>query len=153
MNAESVGFTGTSQIGAVTAKQLKDGERLLYSLYSEGYKEFHHGDCIGADEQFHAVAKRIGFKIIIHPPENNSKRAFCFGADTVLEEKAYLIRNHAIVDETNVLIAVPKSAAEELRSGTWATVRYARKAKHRIYILMPEGYGTSRMADTFALIP
>jgi outer membrane protein insertion porin family len=49
-----------------------------------------------------------------------------------------LDRNRAIVDSCDVLIACPKGP-EEQRSGTWATVRYARKQKKRIVIIWPDG--------------
>jgi hypothetical protein len=35
------------------------------------------------------------------------------------------------------LIATPSTDDEQLRSGTWATVRYARKAKKRIKLIFP----------------
>jgi len=53
--------------------------------------------------------------------------------------KPYLERNHNIVDESELLIACPKSKEEELRSGTWATVRYARKKGVRIILIYPDG--------------
>ena len=38
-----------------------------------------------------------------------------------------------------MLIACPASADEELRSGTWATIRYARRKLKRIYLILPDG--------------
>jgi hypothetical protein len=58
---------------------------------------------------------------------DDSKRAFCQG-DVVLTPRPYLVRNRHIVDASSVLIATPKGD-EELRSGTWSTVRYARKIR------------------------
>lgn len=44
---------------------------------------------------------------------------------------AYLVRDHAMVDmvaEDGVLLAFPRTPVEQRRgSGTWATIRYARK--------------------------
>lgn len=47
--------------------------------------------------------------------------------DYLFPEEAFLKRDHRIVDVTDKLIAAPGQAAEVLRSGTWATVRYAVK--------------------------
>lgn len=96
--------------------------------------QFHHGDCLGADSEAHdiAIELRIGI-IIIHPPANPYKRAFCFNrhhnrsAVIQVPEKDYITRNHDIVNETEVLIVAPRTMVEELRSGTWATFRFAKK--------------------------
>ena len=39
-----------------------------------------------------------------------------------------MLRNDLTVSYTDVLLAVPATSVEERRSGTWATVRRARKA-------------------------
>jgi predicted Rossmann fold nucleotide-binding protein DprA/Smf involved in DNA uptake len=54
------------------------------------------------------------------------------------EPLPYLERNHAIVNESDFLIAAP-DGPETLRSGTWATVRYARKVGKRVLVIMPNG--------------
>jgi hypothetical protein len=53
--------------------------------------------------------------------------------------KPYLVRNHEIVDDSQVLIAAPKEFTEQLRSGTWATIRYARKIGRTVRIVFPDG--------------
>jgi hypothetical protein len=42
------------------------------------------------------------------------------------------------VDQTEVLIATPRGFKEELRSGTWACVRYPRKAGRPMHIVRPD---------------
>jgi hypothetical protein len=128
-----LGFTG-SQLGG-TADQLRDLAGLLLVMRTDETDYFHHGDCIGADAQAHDLAKAAGWKVIIHPPEDPSKRAFCNG-DLVHEPRPYLERNRDIVNATEALIAVPKDP-ETLRSGTWSTVRYARKHGRHIIIIEP----------------
>jgi hypothetical protein len=98
-------------------------------------RAFRHGDCVGADAQAHAMAKADGFRVVIHPPSDDSKRAFCQG-DAVLAPPPYLVRNRRIVDASGVLVATPQGD-EELRSGTWSTVRYARKIRRAIKIIAP----------------
>lgn len=69
-----VGFTGT-QLG-MTGFQIEELTKLLMATT---ITQFHHGDCIGADEQAHEIAKALGIPVAIHPPINPSKRAFCKG--------------------------------------------------------------------------
>lgn len=135
-----IGFTGTQN--GMTEKQKMKFARLILDLYPS---EFHHGDCVGADAEAHRIVRFFDFhhqkppcqlRIIIHPPINDSKRAFCGGE--ALLPKDYLSRNHDIVDSTDLLIACPKGSKEETRSGTWATVRYARKKMKKIWIIYPD---------------
>src|SRR5262245_6074849 len=89
--------------------------------------ELHHGCCIGVDERMDIQANEIVNTIIGHPPIDNaltSDRAMGL-CDVTLPKKPYLERNHDIVDSCNLLIAVPFTKVEILRSGTWATIRYA----------------------------
>lgn len=127
-----IGFTGTQ---AGMTQQQTDGVHDLIRRFRTA--EFHHGDCIGADQQAHHEAMTLGCRLVVHPPTNESKRAFCPGEIRVA--KPYLDRNHDIVDETDILIAAPKEKTEQLRSGTWATIRYARKLGHSVYIVYPDG--------------
>ena len=123
-----VGFTGT-QTGMTPGQINALGEELKKHTISE----FHHGDCIGADAQAHEIASSLGVTVVIHPPENPAKRAFKNG--TLRNPKPYLDRNHDIVDEADILIVAPSSNQEKLRSGTWATCRYARKTGTKFIVL------------------
>jgi hypothetical protein len=76
-------------------------------------------------------------KIVGHPPNNPAKRAFV-PCDESRTPKDYLTRNHEIVRETELLLAFPKGK-EQLRSGTWATVRLARKQKRTVVVFGPDG--------------
>lgn len=135
-----IGFTGT-QVG-MRVRQLRSvGQAILCHCLIEYLPvEFHHGDCIGADEQAHMLARALWFKVFVHPPEDRSKRAYCTVSqpDRIAIPKPYLLRNKDIVDQTEVLIAAPKGE-EEQRSGTWATIRYARKLNRPTYICYPDG--------------
>jgi hypothetical protein len=92
---------------------------------TDGVHTFHHGDCVGADAEAHVIATVLGFETVVHPPKNEKLRAFCKG-DLILEPRDYLARNHQIIDATDLLFAVP-DGPETKRSGTWSTIRYARK--------------------------
>ena len=137
MPIKSIGFTGT-QRGMTEAQRLKLGTILAVGS-TKGVGVLHHGDCVGADAQAHELAQKWMIPVIIHPPENSSKRAFCGGSLASLPPQPYLVRNHFIVDACDVLVATPGEATEQLRSGTWATIRYARKRHKTVVIIYPDG--------------
>lgn len=129
-----VGFTGTQKGLLVFQRSI-----LKIVLQKLHVTEFHHGDCIGADETAHDLMN-AKCDIIIHPPSDPKKRAWCqpvYGR--ILPEKPYLERNHDIVDATTILVATPDSPNEKSRSGTWATVRYAKRLGRPIYLIPPDG--------------
>ena len=131
-----VGFTGTRS--GMNEYQKIGVHGVLRALKKHGHIEFHHGDCTGADEQSDEIAHDIGFTVIIHPPINPKQRAYCKNAYEIRDEKEYIDRNHDIVDETDILIAIPHEDTEIKRgSGTWATIRYAKKMKKPIVIIYP----------------
>lgn len=130
-----LGFTGTQN--GMTRAQKATFWDLITSLCPS---EFHHGDCIGADEQAHNIVRdtSIPTYIVSHPPENPTKRADCT-ADHSYPPLDYLARDRAIVAISDALVATPSSFTETIRSGTWYTVRQARKAKKPITIIWPDG--------------
>jgi hypothetical protein len=131
-----IGFTGTRE--GMTAFQAQ----WLFSVFC-GYGQrprvrLRHGDCRGSDAQAHAMAWRLGFQIEIFPPTTEAHRAFCRAPGMILHDpQPYLVRNHAIVDGADLLLATPRGMQEELRSGTWATVRTARKMGIPVQMLWP----------------
>lgn len=130
----NIGFTGT-QKGITKAQK----QEILLLLDSHA-DIIHHGDCIGADAACHRAAGILNICIIIHPPKNMSKRAFCEGYKEIREPEDYLVRNQHIVNETNGLIATPGEYTEQLRSGTWSTIRKGRKRNnYPIWIVFPDG--------------
>ena len=131
-----IGFTGTA--AGMTQAQLASAEDVYVALNGN---VLHHGLCIGSDEQMHHIAARHAAAIIGHPPVNEYKLARCECRE-YRQKKPYLVRNQDIVDESDVLLATPKGNEEELRSGTWSTVRYARKQHKLIFIIWPNGVVT-----------
>jgi len=135
-----VGFTGTEM--GMTKLQFELLETVLVLL--KDVDEVHHGDCKGADAQFHRlVCDKTKASIKIRPPINPRLRAYCAAdearGDYIFPEKEYIERNHDIVDSVGVLIAAPPSLTETTRSGTWATVRYAIKEKTMVFVIYPNG--------------
>lgn len=131
-----IGFTGT-RFG-MTDKQMQRLASLLLNIAEGNSVELHHGDCIGADIEAAKIAKQLGYKIVCHPPLNESDRGE-FQSDEYRMNETYLKRNRNIVDECEILIATPKTATEQFRSGTWYTIRYAGKRNKKILIIIPDG--------------
>jgi len=132
-----VGFTGTR--AGMTAQQKRLVRDMLQALEPEHVV---HGDCIGADADFHTICQELNIDIHIRPSLLHT-RAYCSGAKVVHEAGPPLARNRDIVDEANVMLATPKTQNEVLRSGTWAAIRYAR-GKKPLRVYYPNGVISER---------
>ncbi len=131
-----VGVTGTRK--GWTQPQRKTLQRVTSEL-SEPIREAHHGDCIGVDEQFAwLMREEHGAWIVGHPPTDPKYRAF-FPSDETRPERPYLERDRDVVLESALMLALPKGAKEERRSGTWATIRIAWKLWRPLTIIYPDG--------------
>lgn len=135
MSAPRIGFTGSSRV--ITEAQTRTLYWQLVAWLKAGAEWMDNGDCVEADARAGTIWRNIGGKLHLRPPENDSKRAF-LEADTCDPPRPYLVRNRVIVDQCTALIATP-DGPERLRSGTWATVRYARILGRPILIIMPDG--------------
>lgn len=140
----NVGFTGSRR--GMTELQL----RAFLSILNRSWpRSFHHGDCVGADDEAATLVyeKRSGItRVIRHPPTSGTLRANNHCYHETRPEKPYLERNREIVDETQHLIAAV-TGPEEIRSGTWSTIRYARKLGRQITICWPDGKITEEPMD------
>ena len=141
-----IGFTGTRN--GMTGAQ---SQRFYVWLNNVKWKEviLHHGCCIGADEDAHNLFQQLlehrkdrsGYTSQ-HPPLNRIAISLNLpfrNGDTTFPSKPYLQRNHDIVDACGILIATPGQVNEVLRSGTWATIRYAKKQGKPVRIIQPDG--------------
>lgn len=132
-----IGFTGTRQ--GMTAAQRSAFKEILAKIDVD---EFHHGDCIGADADAHHIIRDLfpGCTIISHPPVDNSQRAGC-ESDFARRPKPFLVRNHDIADEADILIGCPKEGHEIKRgtrgAGTWATIHYGRSLRMKVLVIWP----------------
>lgn len=127
------GFTGT-QNGMTQAQ--KDLIRVFLEMHKP--TSVIHGDCIGADKDFDDICTEMGIPRYSMPCSITSKRAFT-DATVLRMPLPPLERNRHIVAETDELFACPKEMREVLRSGTWSTIRYARKTKKTTYIFYKDG--------------
>jgi hypothetical protein len=132
-----IGFTGTRY--GMTALQHAEMRRQIVGIYRDAGQTFHHGDCVGADEQFHRIVRQeIGGWIVGHLPIDQEHRAFCDFDETRAPLK-HMQRNAAIVKSSAIVFAAPYEMTEQDRGGTWRTVQMARKAKRELVIVFPDG--------------
>lgn len=136
-----LGFSGTRE-GCTHAQRLSLG-RLLRVLFGrhEGISEAHHGCAVGADADFALMLRGFFVRQVGHPsniPEMTSQAAV--GCCSLIRDPLPpLTRNADIVAESDALIACPKEGEEVVRSGTWSTVRRARKKGITVWIVEPSG--------------
>lgn len=133
-----VGFTGTR--AGMTPEQRVGVLDILGLHRGEGAK-FSHGDCVGADEEAHFIAMDLGYIVHVWPPDLSKARAFTTG-HFIHAPRPYRVRDQSIVMMSGVLVATPAGPEHDeaqRRSGTWMTVRMARKRGIQIYIIWPDG--------------
>lgn len=157
VNARAIGFTGTR--GGMSNLQNSQFFKFIEKAVREPlgrFREFHHGACLGADDEAVNATKiardscrmddtlsgiaRPSLSIIARPCDIRSMVSF---NAIDLSDEAYparppLDRNKDIVNASDILLAVP-SGPETTRSGTWSTVRFARKHRKPILIFWPDG--------------
>lgn len=102
--------------------------------------EFHHGGCKGVDAEMHALVREMlpECRIVVHPPTYGGYRAEVKG-DHEEPPLPFLTRNKKIVEAADLMICFPATREEKFRgSGTWATIREARRKKVRLRVVFPE---------------
>lgn len=137
-----LGFTGTQS--GMTPKQIDTVTKLVNELRPDLVV---HGDCIGADYDFNNICIRARGsvtetrppRIRLRPSTIEHKRAYCEGYNEIMPSKEPLSRNKDIVNDCDKLIATPVEDKEQLRSGTWSTVRYAKRVGKVVYLVLPDG--------------
>jgi len=134
-----VSFSG-SQHG-LTNKQEEELLGLLRQLKPElGI----HGACIGGDDIFDKLCVMEGIDRLVFPSNHLAKRIPNQELlhrqpprVTIRPPKQALDRNRDIITAGDVLIACPRQQYEIVRSGTWTTIRAAKKVGMVVYILKP----------------
>ena len=143
MDLIKVGFTGT-QVGMTDAQKTSIVKQLTRWAKQHSSLEAHHGDCVGADADFHNICLANWpheLQVVLHPPIIPHKRSFCQSEGQInLPQKDYISRNHDIVDAVDCMIATPKETTMQWRgSGTWATIRYSQKISKPLRLFYPDG--------------
>lgn len=131
-----LGFTGSRE--GMTPHQV-DGVMNFITEYENNITEVHHGDCVGADEEFDAlcIAHLPNAKRCIHPPRDPKLRAWCQATGaTTYEPAEYHMRNRTIVKMSDRLLCTPR---RQQGGGTWYTIYYAREWGVPAHIFFPDG--------------
>lgn len=136
----AIGVTGTRR--GATVPQLVE-MRSLIEYYITKDREgggtltrLHHGDCVGVDLQAHGLALELGALVEVHPPLRDRYRAYTTHWSVLHKEAEYEMRNRHIVEACDVLIGVPEREQNmSARSGTWATIRMARRIGKPVHIV------------------
>lgn len=135
----TIGFTGTQN--GMTDKQIEECYLFLVEatrIYNTNQLMVVHGACVGADHQFDSIAKEFNIVRGYYPSNIQRKQAKLeSGAMALGMPDTPLQRNHLIVAASQIILAAPKESSEVLRSGTWATIRYARKSNKLLKIFEP----------------
>lgn len=128
-----LGFTGTHK-GMTPAQKAGVGR---FMRRFDGI-DFHHGKCIGADYEAWQIAQDHFFITFAHPSNILRTQAATYDKWTA-KPLPPLARNKSLVATIDVLLATPKEYKEQLRSGTWMTIRAARKRNIQVIIIFPDG--------------
>ena len=100
----------------------------------------HHGACPGVDQQCHTeFAKPHKTKAWPSNMEQLRCALHRLAQSHVHSVMPPLVRNRRMVDEAHRVYACPKEFHEIVRSGTWATIRYAKKTGKFLTIIWPDG--------------
>ena len=141
-----LGFTGTRD--GLTVEQARTIDGLLEDWSPA---RLVHGGAPGADVETHSLARALRIPVDVYPaPDGPVPLTVVLDDDVTLHPPAPpLDRNRTIVAVSDRLLAAPRRPVEELRSGTWATIRYARRRGIPIVIVRPDGIciqdGTDRL--------
>ena len=137
MHILNLGFTGSQK--GVTPNQLTVLRKFILELSQSFVIDGFHGDCIGADTIFHAVCRKEGAREVYKFPCTITNKCANTDAVPLADPRAPLDRNREIVHASDVMVACPGTSEEIIRSGTWATIRYARKQNKQLYVIYPDG--------------
>lgn len=143
----NIGFTGTRR--GMTTHQKEGFVSVLNSLLGKDNSQpiFHHGGCVGADEDATRLVREnfsgvriIGYPCNIRGMQSGYAIETC---DELKPERPPLDRNEDIVVASRVMLACPKEMTEQRRGGTWHTIRLARRYGRLLHIIYPLAKGTT----------
>lgn len=126
-----LGFTATQR--GLTAEQRGQVRLIIATTRPSAVV---HGGCVGGDDEIDQVAEELGVDRVVFPSTIVSKRISTEVLRSrnrsrvmIMAPRPPLERNPLIVDASHRMVACPGETQEKTRSGTWATIRYARRRK------------------------
>lgn len=139
MKKTSIVFTGTRT--GMTVRQAAMVTELLLDA-----TRLYHGCCHGADVEAHRIARELhGADFWIEGFPSTTEQEKCgldldmrHSLDAPLHRNQMMVRRIARFHRPLVL-AAPRTMVEERRSGTWATIRYAKKQGVPVIVCRPDG--------------
>lgn len=134
------GFTGTRK--GMTHKQ---GQLVRIAVRHGKPAIVRHGGAHGADMEFHAMwREELPQRFADVWPAEQARVKLFDHQDNVHVNPVMdpLARDDEIAKRSKFLIACPHTQKEELRSGTWTTIRRGRKVDIPILIVWPNGVMT-----------
>ncbi len=136
---EHLGFVGTR--AGMTAAQLRSVRACFVDAVEDGARVFHHGDCVGADEEAYWMARDFELILVAHPAVMRHE----FRARTVNDERREMatppIRNEVLIEESDLLIAAPARDSNRHKRGgvAWHAVRHARRVGKPVWLVFYNG--------------
>lgn len=130
------GVTGTRE--GIISHQHRWLLPVMRKFKDQGFILQHNGDCIHADYWMAWAWRRVQGLVELHPPLKKDGRAW-FKGDFEHDPQDYGVRDQYIVDRSEMMVVMPRDMHEITRSGTWMTVRMARRKGIPRLIVWPDG--------------
>lgn len=125
-------FAGTRN--GMTDKQKAEVEQLLKELK---VTTLYHGSAVGADEEASLIALRLGINVRGFPGNVDADRSRAAHADNWEKPAPPLTRNKAMVKRAHIVVGAPDGPERPRGSGTWSTIRFAKTAGKKVYVVEP----------------
>jgi hypothetical protein len=144
----NIGISGSRQFTPEPQRARFTGTLGKITRTYPGIVVIHHGCCTGIDELAHAVGRKTdGCQIFGYPgTDARGKSPYRMrdreGFAKIFPPAVYSERNRAIVAASTFLIGAPLYPEDDprsLRSGTWQTIRYARKTRKPVITINSDG--------------
>jgi hypothetical protein len=134
----ALSFTGTEH-----GMDSQQKDRFDALIREGGIRLLIHGACIGADDEADEIAAYHGVPRLAYPSTKTDKRVpnavllARTGSHITFHKEVLdpLKRNPLIVLAGDRLVACPYEQEEIIRSGTWTTVRHARRLGREVLVI------------------
>jgi hypothetical protein len=141
MQEYHVGYTGTRH--GMSQPQKEFVSHALFALCTDPVFRnmsnstfwFHHGDCVGGDDEATNMAREYGYKIYRHPPTESVHNRALQRFDATDLPYSYSGRNQRIAIRAQTMIAAPAPKSV----GTWNAIKHVRALFKPLLIVHQNG--------------